>query len=276
MIHKKLILLPFLILFMLTSVYPQVAISPTSAFLDSKKRFETILIRNNSDDPQEVKLEFKFAYPKASEAGNIELIYDDRVEDEAHSCADWLRGFPKTFVLGPGERQIVRVTAKPPRNISSGVYWSRLITTSNAVSPEVGTPSEGAITAQIALQFNQVTSIFYSTGDLSTDINLKNIRPIIEDNKANIFVDYSKSGNAPFLGTFLAQIYDTKNKLVLERKLFVSIYYDGLRKVNLDIGDLPKGEYAVTVTVTSGRKDIPDANIVPTDPQTIRGSFTKL
>ena len=59
---------------MFSTLYAQVSISPTSAFLDSKQRFETILIRNNSDDAQEVKLEFKFAYPKANEDGNIELV----------------------------------------------------------------------------------------------------------------------------------------------------------------------------------------------------------
>ncbi len=276
MISRRITICALIVFIMLSSAYAQVAISPTSAFLDNKQRFETILIMNNSKDPQEVKLAFKFAYPKANEAGDIELIYDDKEQENLHSATEWLRGFPKNFVLGPGERQIVRLTAKPPRNIEPGMYWSRLVTTSSAVSPEIGAVNQTGISTQITMQFNQITSIFYKSGELSTGIHPTKLRPVIEDQVANIFVDYTKSGNAPFLGTMHAEVFDDKGKLVLEKKMFVSIYYDGLRRLTMDISDIPAGTYDLNLKVTSGRSDIPANEIVPTEPQTIRGSFTKI
>ncbi|NQV30683.1 MAG: hypothetical protein HQ508_07340 [Candidatus Marinimicrobia bacterium] len=275
MISRKKILYGLVILIAVSSLSAQVAISPTSAFLDSKQRFETVLILNNSDDPQEVKLEFKFAYPKADETGDIELIYDDVTETELHSATPWLRGFPKNFILGPGQRQVVRITAKPPRNLEPGMYWSRLITTSSAVSPEIGDEGKAGISAQITMQFSQITSIFYSTGEVSTGIELTAVRPLIEGDNASIFVDYTKSGNAPFLGTMLAEFFDKAGKKVLEKKMFVSIYYDGLRRLNVNTADLPAGVYEVVVTATSGRSDIPGNDVVQAKPQTIRGSLTK-
>ncbi len=275
MISRKMILYRLVILIAVSSLSAQVAISPTSAFLDSKKRFETVLILNNSDDPQEVKLEFKFAYPKADETGDIELIYDDATETELHSATPWLRGFPKNFILGPGQRQVIRITAKPPRNLEPGMYWSRLITTSSAVSPEIGDEGKTGISAQITMQFSQITSIFYSTGELSTGIEFTAVRPMLEGDVASIFVDYTKSGNAPFLGTMLAEFFDLTGTKVLEKKMFVSIYYDGLRRLNVNAADLPVGVYDVVVTATSGRSDIPGNDVVQTVPQTIRGSFTK-
>ncbi len=275
MISKKTNISALIFLFMISSLFAQVAISPTSAFLDNKQRFETILIMNNSDDAQEVKLDFKFAYPKADAAGDIELIYDDDEQEKLHSATGWFRGFPKNFVLSPGARQVVRITAKTPRNIEPGMYWSRLITTSSAVSPEVGATDQSGISAQITMQFNQVTSIFYRSGELSTGVHPTNLRAVIEDQIAKVFVDYTKSGNSPFLGSMFAEVFDTSGKSVLQKRMFVSIYYDGLRRLNLNIGDLAAGTYDVTVTISSGRSDIPAKQIVTTEPQTIRGSFTK-
>ncbi|NQT62800.1 MAG: hypothetical protein HQ556_07580 [Candidatus Marinimicrobia bacterium] len=276
MISRRMTLVVLTLIMMFSSLFSQVAISPTSAFLDNKQRFETILIMNNSKDPQEVKLAFKFAYPKANEAGDIELIYEDTNEEKLHSATDWLRGFPKNFVLGPGERQIVRVTAKPPRGIEPGMYWSRLVTTSSAVSAEVGAVNQTGISTQITMQFNQITSIFYKSGEVSSGVLPYKLRPMIDDQVANIFVDYTKSGNAPFLGTMHAEVFDGAGKLVQEKKVFVSVYYDGLRRLTMDISDLAVGDYDVVLTVTSGRSDIPANEIVPSEPQTIRGSFTKI
>lgn len=275
MICRKMILSGLVMLVGFSSLIAQVAISPTSAFLDSRQRFETILILNNSDEPQEVKLEFKFAYPKANEEGNIGLIYDDAKEAELHSATPWLRGFPKNFVLGPGKRQVVRITAKPPRDIDPGMYWSRLITTSSAVSPDIGEDGKAGISAQITMQFNQITSIFYKTGELSTGIELTAVRPSFEDNLVKVLVDYTKSGNAPYLGTMYAKIFDASGAMILEKKMFVSIYYDGLRLLKVEAGDLPAGNYEVELTATSGRSDIPGNDVVPAEPQTLRGSFTK-
>ncbi|MBC8191020.1 MAG: hypothetical protein ISR87_03465 [Candidatus Marinimicrobia bacterium] len=275
MISRKMILCGLVILIVLSSLNAQVAISPTSAFLDSKQRFETVLILNNSDDPQEVKLEFKFAYPKANEEGNIELVYDDVKETELHSATSWLRGFPKNFILGPGQRQVVRITAKPPRDLEPGMYWSRLITTSSAVSPEIGEEGKTGISAQITMQFSQITSIFFSTGELSTGIEFTGVRPIVKDEVLRVLVDYTKSGNAPYLGTMHAKIFNSSGTQVLEKKMFVSIYYDGLRLLKADATDLPAGNYDVEVTATSGRSDIPGNDVVKAQPQTIRGSFTK-
>lgn len=98
---------------------------------------------------------------------------------------------------------------------------------------------------------------------------------MLEGDVASIIVDYTKSGNAPFLGTMLAEFFDLTGTKVLEKKMFVSIYYDGLRRLNVNAADLPVGVYDVVVTATSGRSDIPGNDVVQTVPQTIRGSFTK-
>lgn len=265
----------FGLLSLTTSIIGQVTISPTALFIDSQRRFETLLILNSSNVAQEISLSFDFGYPESDEEGNLGIIYDDTEQEALHSAADWIRGFPKNFILEPGARQVVRITAKAPGNLADGTYWSRLRTTSSAVSTPVGEAPQGEIAAQINFKFSQVTSIFYKHGELNTSIVLTGIRHKIEEDQLGIFAEFTKTGNSPYLGTMVAQVFDADGKIVKEGKVFVSIYYDGLRRLNVEVDDLPSGEYEAAVTFHSGRADIPDTDITVAPTVSIRGRFTK-
>jgi len=266
----------FLLLMLASQIFGQVTISPISLFIDSQRRFETLLIMNTSDVAQEVKLSWEFGYPKANEAGDIAVLYGDEKEAALHSAADWIRGFPKNFILEPGQRQTVRITVKAPRNLPAGTYWSRLKTSSSALSTAIGEAEPGGITTKINIQFNQVTSIFYKHGELSTGLQITGIRNVVDDQTVHVFADYKKSGNSPFLGTMTAKVTDAVGEIVKEGKVLISVYYDGLRRLDLDVSDLPLGSYDVEVSISSGRSDIPDADIIPAPTVTDRSTFTKL
>ena len=229
----------------ITAVYAQVTISPTSLFIDNKSKFATLLIMNGSEVAQEVKLSWEFGYPKTDEDGNIGIIYGDYEEAALHSAADWIRGFPKSFVLEPGARQTVRITVKAPRKLADGTYWSRLKTTSNAISTPVGESKDGNISAQISFQFNQVTSVFYKQGKLNTELNITGVENKLDENFLRIFTEYIKSGNSPFLGTMAVSVLDEKGKTLKDEKIFVSIYYAGMRRFDLDVSTEHKDLYQI-------------------------------
>ncbi len=265
-----------LLLIWTTMSIAQVTISPTSLFLDSKKRFETIIIQNSSAVAQEVQLTWKFGYPKADDQGTITMIYEDSLLASKYSSADWIRGFPKNFILEPGARQTIRVTVKAPKNLEDGTYWTRLFTTSGAVSSQVGSQESSGISAEINIKFNQITTVFFKKGSVSTGLELKNIEGTLQDQELIVLAHYNKSGNSPYLGTMSVNIFDEKGKLVKERFSFVSLYFDGTRRLNMDVADLKKGNYDVEVKFVSSRDDIPDSEIIPAGTVTGRSSFTKL
>lgn len=274
LIHKKFMAILFFVFFA-TTVIAQVTISPTSLFIDSQRRFETLLIMNSSNSAQEISLSWEFGYPKMDEDGGSVMIYDDPEEAAMHSAADWLRGFPKNFILEPGARQTIRITAKAPRGLADGTYWSRLKTTSSALSAQVGTEQSAGISAQINFQFNQITSIFFKQGEVNTGIDIIKVRNIVEDKKIRLLANYTKSGNSPFLGTMTAKVFDTSGEVLLDEKIFVSIYYDGVHRIDLDGSALPAGSYDYEISFSSGRPDIPDTDIIPAPTVSARGNFTK-
>ncbi|NQV41063.1 MAG: hypothetical protein HQ506_01805 [Candidatus Marinimicrobia bacterium] len=275
MLNTKSIRISLLTLLIASFALGQVTISPTSLFVDSQKRFQTLLIMNPSPVAQEIKLSWEFGYPKTDEAGDITFIYNDEEKAAVNSAAEWIRGFPKNFILEPGTRQTIRVTVKAPRGLADGTYWARLKTTSSPMSPPVGSSLDGGVSANITFQFNQITGVFYRHGDLSTGISIASVRAEVEDNKLQIFSNYSKSGNSPFLGTMAVSVFDANGKNVLTEQNLVSIYYDGLRRLDMDAQNLPGGSYEYEVTFSSGRGDIPDSDIVSAPTVKARGSFIK-
>ena len=271
---QKLLMICLSTLITVSSVFSQVTISPTSLFLDSKSRFQTVLIMNGSSDAQEIELGWQFGYPKTDELGNMSMVYDDSLLAAKYSAADWIRGFPKKFILAPGARQTIRVTVKAPRKLEDGTYWSRLITKSSAVSPPVGAVQPDGIRAQINFKFRQVTSVFYKHGDLNTGIEIKDLSNSFADQQLILLAKIQKLGNSPFLGTMETQIFDSKGEMVKKKFAFTSIYFNGNHRMRLDVGDLPKGNYSAQVSFLSGRADIPDSDIIPADDVSLRSDFT--
>ncbi|MFH1851862.1 MAG: hypothetical protein ABIA75_05920 [Candidatus Neomarinimicrobiota bacterium] len=253
----------------------QVSISPTSVFIDNKRRFETILILNSTADPQEVTINYEFGYPISDSYGNLSVEYNDPDKEAQYSIANWIKGFPKSFILPAGQRQVVRLTVKPPNNLPDGMYWSRLKTTSANVTPPVGEPAADNITAQINFQFEQVTSVFYKSGTLSTGLEIENIRYDVTDHKLIVYADLKHMGNSPYLGSMIMNITELTGAPIKDSRVFISVYFDGTRRVETEISNLVSGAYNAIVSFTTKRDDIPDENLVQANPTSQSFKFTK-
>ncbi len=264
------------ILWLLTgTLMAQVTISPTSLFIDSKQRYATLLVLNGTDDPQEISVSYEFGYPVSDENGHVTMRYDDAATAESYSIAGWIRGFPKRFVLDPGKRQVVRLTVKPPRDLNDGVYWARVRTVSESLAPEVGAPNPDGITALIQFKFEQVTSVFYRTGDVSTGLAIRDAWTEEEEDKLAVIADLEKQGNAPYLGTMRVSLQDQAGNILQENMKFISVYFDGRQRLEMNTSDLKRGEYIVHVDFTGTRADIPDKELPASEPVTTVVGFVK-
>jgi hypothetical protein len=64
---KKII---FLFLFVSSSIYSQVIISPYVVYMDQKDRFGTYIVQNKSLEEYEISISFVFGYPVTDSLGN--------------------------------------------------------------------------------------------------------------------------------------------------------------------------------------------------------------
>lgn len=248
------------------SVYAQISIAPTTLFIDDQTRFGTFLVLNNSEQPQEIMLEFMFGYPASDDAGNTVMVYDDQEREARYSVADHVRGFPRNFTLQPGERQTVRLTVRPPADIPDGTYWTRIKTISNPISPDIDDEPVDGVRAQIAFRFESITAGFYKKGDVTTGLNVRNVEVRAEDDKLSVLSHLTRTGNSPYLGSKNIRVYNASNELVHESSHNSAIYFDAIRKVDLPRENFPAGNYRLELLFETSRSDISQSDLIQSAP----------
>lgn len=252
----------------------QITIAPTMVIIDQQNRFGTFLVLNGSDQPQEVSIEFPFAYPVTNEQGDIQMVYEDSTTAEQYSISNVVRGFPQNFVIQPGQRQVVRLTLRPG-NFDDGTYWTRIKTTSNAQSPPVGEETSEEITAQITYKLEQVTTLFYKHGDTSTGIELHNFTHRDTEDAIQFIADVERTGNSPFLGSISLTLTGADGNTVVDRVTSTSIYFDYRQVFEVSKEDLESGTYDVQITFKTERPDVSQQKIVQMEPVSRSITFTK-
>tara|TARA_R110000868_G_scaffold304437_10_gene565149 strand:- start:24498 stop:25331 length:834 start_codon:yes stop_codon:yes gene_type:complete len=242
----------------------QLSIAPTNLFIDSNTRFGTYMVINGSNKAQEVSIEFFFGYSDSDENGNRVLVDDDSVNAARYSIADKIRAFPQNFTLAPNQRQIVRLRVNAENNIPDGTYWARIRTASSPETPPLELQATDVVSARLGITIEQVTGIFYKKGQLSTGIEIQQIRTDLQED-TNILVvrsEYLKTGNSPFLGTITTTLVNASGSVVREGSVSTSVYFDGVHKQELSLEDIPSGNYTVNVSFETSRTDVSAADLI--------------
>lgn len=252
--------------FSFTTVKAQVTIAPTNLYIDDNVNFGTYMVLNNSDESQEVSIDFLFGYTINDESGNKTVVTSDSLLSEQYSIANNVRAFPRSFTLPPNQRQTVRLRVIPSGLENDGTYWARIRTSAVPVSPPIELTSQDAVTAQVGIVIEQVTGLFYKKGTVTTGIEIESIDHVEKDETLDILVGYNRTGNSPFLGTITAELLNADNTVAATDFVSTSLYFDGLHKQVLDISDVPAGSYTLKLSFVSSRRDISEDDIVQMAP----------
>jgi len=247
------------------SANAQVAIAPTSLYIDDNNRFATMVVLNGSDQEQEISIDFEFGYLGADSLGNPRMIYDDETARQKYSIADKIRGFPQNFTIQPNERQTVRLTVRNMSDIDNGTYWTRVKTISNPLTPSVEQQADSGITARINFRFEQVMAAFYKKGDVTTGLNIKNITAHTNQDKSYLLCEMSQAGNSPFIGMATLRIKDKNGNTVFENRTSAAIYLDTMRKYKFNLNGEPAGTYTAELQFETTRQGIVASNLVQSE-----------
>lgn len=257
------------IFFFSTSVWSQVTIAPTNLFITNQNRFGTFIIVNGSSNPQEISINFEFSYAQTDENG-ARTIVRDSTNNVEYSIQDYVRAFPQQFVIQPGQRQIIRLRVNAPNSLQDGTYWTRIKTSSTAVSSPVEIQNQTNVAAQVGIKVEQVTGLFYKVGDVVTGISLEDIRTqrTIRDEieYLDVFTSFQREGNSPFMGTINTQLLDADDKVVSSARTSTSYYFDGTHSSTLDISDIESGSYQLRVSFDASRTDISESDRIQMTP----------
>lgn len=243
----------------------QISVAPTIVFTTQAERFGTFVVNNGSTVAQEVVVEFRFGYPKSDTLGNMGMEYAD-VDAAARFGVDpWVQAFPRRFVLGPGQHQVVRMAVRTPEDLPEGTYWTRIVTTSTPRSEALDTVADG-VAARIVMRLQHVTTLVHRQGASTSGVEVGRASVTNHPEQGQrLVVPLTRTGNTPFLGMLTVEVRDSTGVVVLTAERAVAVYFDAVEHLALERA-LPQGRYEVTLTLRPGRPDVPPEHVVGGEP----------
>ena len=273
MVRRSLTLAMLLALAGAGSGRAQILVAPIQLFLRERAPLGTFYLYNQSQQSQEIAISFRFGYPVASDSGGAGMLYGDTLPLKERSMQGWVRAFPRQFVLGPGQRQEVRITARPPQDLPEGMYWTRLVTTSTPQVPSVDSVAPG-VSARIIFKLEQITTVLFARGQTATALSADTPRVRLDSVQLSFFAHIAPGGNAPFFGTSTLRIRNAGGVQLDSSIVKFAMYTPIVQRFDFARKSLPPGTYRAELRVTSERDDIAAQDLLRTEPVVREVPFT--
>jgi len=250
------------------AAHAQISLAPTTVFADANG-IGTLYITNGSEKAQEVNLSFLFGYLGNDSIGNLVMVYADSLREQQSGLGDRIRTFPRSFILTPGQQQTVRFQIRPDRTKPEGMYFTRVKVSSNEQTTDIEQGATEGIATTVNFKFEQVIAAFYKSGTVTTGLEFSKLEAQRKENSVSIDSDFKVIGNAPFLGSLVAEVKDTAGKTVASHEQTIALYYEGKRNFTFVLPEgLAPGDYLVELVFKTERSDIPTSDLVQAPPLT--------
>lgn len=256
-----------LIIFSAQQSFSQIIISPYIVYMDEQSKFGSMMVQNESMEPYEISISFVFGFPVSDSLGNRTMNYIEHPKEHMPSINNWIKAFPKKFVLAAKEKQTIRFMIRPPHDLPDGTYWTRIVTSSVPIDNSSDTIVTG-VSAKLKFVLNQVTTAIYRKGNAVTGLKISTPKLYKDSsNSHQLLYPLERKGNSPFFGFANLKILSETNEIIMEDRAYLSIYFDLIRNYSLDKELFPKGKYTAELEIEFNEKaDIPESRLkdIPT------------
>ncbi len=251
-----------------------VLVAPHAVVIDHRTRSTSITLYNPSSTPSEIRITTFFGFPVTDSTGDFQLTTP--AEGSPRSAAEWIDAYPRRTMLGPLERQTVRLLARPPANLADGEYWSRIMITAKGGKVEVGTTDSlpAGIQVGLDLEVRTIIPLQYRKGAVTTGIAVETPRVTRLGDSLQIRARLVRQGNAAFVGTARGTLINDKDQVVASFSVPLAVYNDIDPRFNLGVGGLPAGRYRFKLALVPERTDLPPEQILPARPQDAQVAVT--
>jgi hypothetical protein len=246
-----------------------ILVAPHAVVIDHRTRSGSLNLYNPGDEPAEVTLSTFFGYPVTDSAGNFDLRTVERPGANMPSAAGWIEAFPKRMLLGPKERQTVRLLARPPARLADGEYWARLVVSAKGGTlPVTGVSDSSGITVGLNLEVRTILPLQYRKGAVATSARLSRLAAAVEGDSLVVRMRLERMGTAAFIGTVRGALVDSAGATVTTFSSPVAVYYDMEPRLTapLPAGKPAAGRYLLRAEVAAEREDLAPETVLPARP----------
>jgi hypothetical protein len=244
-----------------------ILVAPHAVFMDHRSRTGQVFLVNTGDTPEEVSIDLKYGYPATDSTGTVFIKLIDQPDSTEPSAAAWIKAYPRRAVLAPGQRQVVRLLARPPAALPDGEYWSRIIATSRGSKVAV-VGGDSTVSAGLTLELRTIISLSYRKGAVHTGVSVTDLRAIRHADSLEIWFGAERQGNAAFLGTLVYELVSEDGKPRGQWETPVAVYHPLSRRYVFPLDSVPAGRYTLRMRLTTARNDLDQRNILPAEPVT--------
>jgi P pilus assembly chaperone PapD len=239
-----------------------VLVAPQAVFMDHRTRAGAIELYNPGTEPAEVSISTLFGYPVTDSSGVTTLYTSAAPDPDAPSAAGWVQAFPRRLKLAPGQRQTVRLMARPPQNLPDGEYWTRLVIEASGGRVDVGGADSTSIQVGLLLKVRTVIALLYRKGGVSTGVALSNLRANVVGDSVAVRMRLAREGNAAYLGQVHAALLDARGREARSFAAPMAVYYALEPRYSLPVAGLAPGRYTLALRVDTSRDDITTAGVL--------------
>ncbi|MFN0180387.1 MAG: hypothetical protein ACKVZ0_16425 [Gemmatimonadales bacterium] len=233
-----------------------VLVAPHAVIMDQATRGAAITLYNPGSEPAEVSISLFFGYPVTDSVGEFDLATPGDTPSE--SAAGWIEAYPRRLVIGPLERQTVRLLARTPAGLPDGEYWARIMITAKGGQAPVAMTDSTADGIQVGLnlEVRTILPLQYRRGAVRTAARIGLPRVARMGDSLVVRTKLDRDGNAAFLGTARGALVDATGVTVASFATPIALYHSIDPRFTLPVAAVPAGRYRLTVTVAAERADL--------------------
>ena len=207
-------------------------------------------------EPAEVSISLFFGSPVTDSTGEFELTMPEG--SHPHSAAGWIEAYPRRLVLGPLERQTVRLLVRPPGDLPEGEYWARIMISAKGGNAPVALPDSAAAGIEVGLnlEVRTILPVQYRRGAVRTGARLEAPRVTRNGDSLIVRAKLDREGNAAYLGTIRGTLVNQSGATVSSFATPIALYQSLDPRFALSVGTTPPGTYRLTISVSSDRADL--------------------
>jgi hypothetical protein len=240
-----------------------VSVSPMAIYMSDRERTGTMTLYNPGSRPEEIEIEFAFGYPQTDAEGNILVPLSEEAAPVGEpSAVPWLSAFPRRLVLQPGQRQVVRVLARPPVGLADGEYWARALVRSRGGQEPIEA-RQGDVGIQIDVETLIVVAVNYRNGDMRTGVVVAGAEAAVVGDSIVTRITLERTGNAAFLGRLLIEALDERGDVITASEQVIAVYRTLSPRLVLPTPAAGPPPVTLRYTLDTERNDLPPGGALP-------------
>ncbi len=213
-----------------------ILITPYRVVLDGKKQKEEINIANTGKDTAVYSI--SFLQKKMNEDGSFENI--DQSESNLMFADKYVRIFPRTVTLGPGESQVIVIQFDRKMDMLAGEYRSHLYFRAENKQIPLGMESTildpNNLSVQLIPVYGMTIPIIIRNGKVNVNSSLTNLKlGKYKDNSQKLSLTINRTGNCSTYGDLNVEFIPKKGKSIQVGTINGIAVYTSIDKRNVDI-----------------------------------------